>query len=91
MEEIKIRRTAMNCEQIASKLVNGFLDYETKVRNRVAHSIGCHPSDIDAEQILDCFLANLSQFNAANAIEAGLYRPTLETQLADVDSTDCPF
>jgi len=45
------------------------MDYEAKVLNRVAFSVGCQPQDLDREEVLKCFFDGYSQFEAARVIE----------------------
>ena len=46
--------------------------YQQQVLNRAAFSIGCEPSDLNDELVMDCFINNLSTRLAANKVEHDL-------------------
>jgi len=44
--------------------------YQEQVLNRVAHSVGCEPSDLDNDDlVLDCFINNISIHETARKVE----------------------
>lgn len=48
--------------------------YQQQVVNKVAHSIGCEPSDLNDSLVMDCFINNLSTTLAANKVEHDLMK-----------------
>ena len=50
----------------------GYQKYQEQVLNRVAHSVGCEPSDLNDELVMDCFLNQLPVWDASRAVEHDL-------------------
>jgi len=49
-----------------------FAMYKDQVYNRVAHSMGCHPEDLDGSNIIDYFAEGMTERQAADAVENAL-------------------
>ena len=78
--------------RVADKLVSGYLRYQKEVKNRVAHSIGCDPSDIDSEDIVEMFITAVTAKQASIELENRMTDPShWHVETNNVGNEDVPF